>query len=364
MTVAKDFFETFEVGEYALLAKEDAPDFVAHLCRKGQVFAPVADDGGTVFGHIDPDVNLDLLRLDYQTTRLPPKKLLHRPFQEIFSFSGGEVEGAGEEAEQLKVLFGVHPCDVHGIRILDQVFVESDEYDDPHYEKERKNNAIVALNCNTVGENCFCHSWGTGPFLEDADEHHDLLLTDLGDEYLVEINTRLGLELLEGAEMAPAARVKKMEKQRAYKEVVGKFEKEMKTDDLDELLADEDAFNHPVWQEKMDECLACGSCTMVCPTCFCYDVYDQLGLDLESGSRNREWMSCMLLEFAEVALDHNFRPDRDNRIKHRIYHKLIYYDPQFSTLGCVGCGRCIDTCIKDIDPTEIVRSIREDGETE
>jgi heterodisulfide reductase subunit C len=147
-----------------------------------------------------------------------------------------------------------------------------------------------------------------------------------------------------------------VEKQKVLENARRKFHKKLNTQGLPELL--EENFRHPIWEELMHECLACGSCTMVCPTCFCYNVVDKIDLNLKSGKRQREWDSCMLLEYAQVALGHNFRKDRDARVKQRIYHKLVYYEPQFGTLGCVGCGRCIKTCVKKIDITDVISRLR------
>src|SRR5690606_30708405 len=88
-------------------------------------------------------------------------------------------------------------------------------------------------------------------------------------------------------------------------------------------------FDHPVWQDVKDECLACGSCTSVCPTCYCFGVKDYVDLSLESGGRQRFWDSCMFYEFSRVAQDHVFVPDREARVKQRMYHKLTYYQQQF-----------------------------------
>jgi len=117
--------------------------------------------------------------------------------------------------------------------------------------------------------------------------------------------------------------------------------------------------DHPHWEELKERCLACGSCTNVCPTCFCFEVKDQVDLSLTDGSRERSWDSCQYYKFSRVALDHVFRPDRAARVKQRLFHKLAYYQQQFETNGCVGCGRCVSTCIVGIDPVEVVAALHE-----
>jgi ferredoxin len=42
-------------------------------------------------------------------------------------------------------------------------------------------------------------------------------------------------------------------------------------------------------------------------------------------------------------------------------HKLAYWQDQFGTLGCVGCGRCITWCPAAIDITEEARRFQEAG---
>ena len=66
-------------------------------------------------------------------------------------------------------------------------------------------------------------------------------------------------------------------------------------------------FDDPIWDELGETCLSCGACSMVCPTCYCFDVKDKLSPDGETGERVRVWDSCMFSEFAEVAHGHNFR---------------------------------------------------------
>ncbi len=44
-------------------------------------------------------------------------------------------------------------------------------------------------------------------------------------------------------------------------------------------------FNSPLWDELYKPCLACGTCTFVCPTCQCYDIKDfDTGHGVSSGT--------------------------------------------------------------------------------
>ncbi len=348
MVLARYRLETQVERGLALLPKEELEGFILRLKEGYEVFGPTRKGKGHVFGYINSAQHLDL---DYQTTILPPKKLLHQPFETLFHFHTEEGVIPGERKLPRQVLFGLHPCDVHAVEILDTVYMQ--EYEDPFYKAKREKSLIVALNCTSVGEHCFCASMGTGPDLKNG---YDLLLTDLGSEYLVEVGSEAGAELVTETGLSPAPRVKVVQKEKRLDWARRGFKKRLVTHDLERLLREN--FCHPIWNRLRDQCLACGSCTMVCPTCFCYNVVDKIDLGFKTGKRQREWDSCMLLEYAQVALGHNFRKERDVRIKQRIYHKLLYYEPQFGTKGCVGCGRCIETCVKGIDLTGIIREIR------
>ena len=91
-------------------------------------------------------------------------------------------------------------------------------------------------------------------------------------------------------------------------------------------------------------------CTQVCPTCYCFDVTDEVDLTLENGTRVRTWDSCQIDKFAVVAGGHNFRTARAKRQRHRFMRKGKYQYEAYGLMGCVGCGRCADVCIVDITP--------------
>lgn len=333
----------------AVMAKSDLSTLVDKLSAEYPVYGPKAKGEDQVaFGPVSSSEEMDL---NYTVTVLSPKKYLHRPVETLFKASrtDGSVEATVPAEKQ--ALFGVHPCDVNAIRILDKVF-SNKHYEDPYYNARRSNTFIVAMNCVQTGENCFCASYGTGPGLTEG---FDLLLTDLGDRYLVEAGSDAGKRLLQGVptRAAVASDIEDKETRLAKaRELMPKF---VDTQGLPELLDRE--IHNPYWAQLKEDCLACGNCTMVCPTCFCYNVVDRLDLGLDKVERVRTWDSCLLLEFAEVH-GGNFRKERDARIKQWMYHKMDYWVDQYGSFGCVGCGRCVTWCPKGIDVTETVKKIR------
>jgi ferredoxin len=117
-----------------------------------------------------------------------------------------------------------------------------------------------------------------------------------------------------------------------------------------------------VWDKHVTRCFSCGTCNLVCPTCYCFDVIDDLDLDVASGSRTRTWDGCMLPHFASVAGGHNFRPEPAGRQRHRVKRKFEYLPGKHGQGAvCVGCGRCGRQCTANIDIYDIVVDLISEG---
>ena len=128
--------------------------------------------------------------------------------------------------------------------------------------------------------------------------------------------------------------------------------------DLPEILEME--YHSEVWDELGRKCLSCGSCSMVCPTCYCFDVNDEVDLGSRSGRRIRSWDSCLFETHALVAGGENFREHRSSRIKFRYYHKQRGFVAEYGRPSCVGCGRCIAGCPAGIDIVSVIEKLRGD----
>ena len=334
-----------------IIRKQDLNDFVGRLLTGYRVAGPVQTEGRYAFQVIE---DLAELKLDYTTTILPPKKYLLPPRESLFQFDysqEGVVRTTYEDGPT--IIFGVHTCDLHGIQLLDEVF--SNGYVDPHYLNRRSNTLIVSIECLTpCDENSFCKSMGT----LTADEGYDLHLTDLGQAYAVDVGSDAGQALLDKyARTRPASSEEIGELNAVLSEKWPKFPYRLDFDvsDLPSLL--NMSLKSPLWAELGEHCLACASCTNVCPTCFCFDVKDEVEMDLKRGERVRVWDSCQLDEFAAVAGGHNFRQSRALRQRHRFLRKGKYILESHGYLGCVGCGRCARACLVNITPVNVFNEL-------
>ena len=335
------------------IPKDSLGEFVSKLSKRYRIFGPKKRRTEWIFDEVRSAEEMDL---QYSTTILPPRKFFVPTHEDLFSFrmDGGIEEPAEPEVRAL--IFGIHSCDLNALLLLDEVFLG--EFPSPSYAKRRGNTALVALTCNEVGENCFCESMGTGP---SPARGYDVLLTDLGGEYLAEAGSKRGEEILALAKGRPATEGDFDGKAKAIERSKSKFKKKVDLEGIDELF--QRNLDNPIWSRLGEKDLACGLCVNSCPTCFCFDVRDRLNFPMDSGARYKEWDACVLLEFSQVALGGNFRRDRAARIRQFIGHNLGWGGAsQFREFKgkakCVGCGRCIRYCPAGIDLTEVAEELR------
>jgi ferredoxin len=114
---------------------------------------------------------------------------------------------------------------------------------------------------------------------------------------------------------------------------------------------------HARWADVAERCLACGNCTLVCPTCFCASVEEVSDLSGDNVRRDRAWDSCFNAEHSYMNTG-TVRKTIASRYRQWLTHKLATWIDQYGTSGCVGCGRCITWCPVAIDLTEEVAAIR------
>lgn len=281
-----------------------------------------------------------------------PKDYLHPGDVELLRTiekNGGIEVVSAFHSKKKYAFFGIRPCDLKGVGVMDRTMMVPG-FEDPVYSVLRKDSVLVVVNCTRAGENCFCASMGTGP---GADSGYDLAITELPDRLLLDVPEE-SKKLLKGVDVIPATE----EDVGAGREMVllarEQMHKRIEKDNPSELMyAGTDS---PLWEKTAERCLACGNCTMVCPTCFCNTIQDRTDFRDGSVSRIRRWDSCLSKDFVYSA-GGNPRRQRSARYRQFVMHKFAYWKDQFGVYGCVGCGRCITWCPVGIDITETVNGI-------
>jgi len=340
--------------KYAMIQKGDLSRWFDSLKDKGKIYGPKKKEDAFVFAPIE---EFEEMALEYIPTILPPKKYFFPAKELLFDFKVQPLKTskAIESFEQF-ILFGAHTCDIAGIQCMDIVFKEKPE--DPNYLNRKERMTTIGYECmHYCDAVASCAAVGT----HVPRGGYDIMLTDLGACYAVHINSDRGESLVSGKSYIPEmtegdrALLKKAQDEKA-----GKFRTEFKSgmEVVDKAFTG--GFFSKVWQDVGRRCVGCTNCTAVCPTCYCFDISDEMGLDLSEGTRYRTWSSCQMDDYARVATGEDFRPGRDGRQRHRYYRKFQYPVQKFNKYFCTGCGRCTRTCMAKISLIETVNALIDD----
>lgn len=286
------------------------------------------------------------------------KKFLYPSIQKLFTayYKNNKLEIEKPDQPKTQYAFiGVRACEINSIEIQDRVFFGG-EYQNSNYKALRKNSLIIAVNCSKAEANCFCTSMGTGPEVKSG---YDILLTEIINEkehyFLIETGSEKGEEIVNELNSREANESELNKKNQVIQKTISQIKKHLDTENLKDILLK--SLESPLWDEVAKRCLACGNCTMVCPTCFCMTVEDYTDLHKTKAERIQKWDSCFTLEFSYIH-GGSVRVSIGSRYRQWLTHKLASWHEQFGTSGCVGCGRCITWCPVGIDITEEATKIK------
>jgi sulfhydrogenase subunit beta (sulfur reductase) len=335
------------------ISKESFPAAVKRLMAGYRVYGPVFQGLYHEFVELMAAEDADL---GFSNTRLSPKGLFHPHSERMFQFSLAKDDPeAGILSETPKdfsdrIVLGIRPCDAKAFQLDDKNF-DTSSYRDPWWVKRRESTILVGLACNDPCSTCFCTSMGTGPFDPSG---LDVLLVDLGDGYSVQGITDKGEGVLGGMSEGnglpgdAADRMKNLKKTAEASLGALSGVESIGRRDMNEL------FTASFWDEVQFACINCGTCTFVCPTCWCFDIQDEVYKD--QGDRIRIWDSCMFPLFTFHGSGHNPRAQKLQRVRQRFMHKLKYFQDKYqSGAACVGCGRCVRACPVNIDIRRVMQ---------
>jgi sulfhydrogenase subunit beta (sulfur reductase) len=344
---------------FKILDKKKFRSLVEIILESNEIIAPKkigVKTGGEPIHQFLPIGSFDEMDLDYRTTEYSAKTYF-LPYREnlcTFDLDDGDWEQQIAYRIQPRAIVGLHAHDVNALVKLDKVFTRS-RFPSPYYISRRKNTFVVGIDHDPL-EDEFSQSMGA-----DIVTHgFDLFLTDLGDRYFVAIASDRGFSLLNRVKV----REVNDDDTNTYKEVRRRilegFKVRTNVENLPNLLDLE--FTSEVWKKWGEKCLSCGSCAMVCPTCYCYGVNEEVSMDFKQATRVKQLYSCNVLDFAAVAGGHNFRPDKETRLKYRYYHQHRGFMEDYDEPKCVGCNRCGRVCLAGITPPAVIKDLYEEDQ--
>ena len=321
--------------------------FIEHLKMQGTVFAPQKKgDASFSFNKIeDPNTVV----LDYNRTLNSIKKYFLPPQEQLLSYSKLNNSYKKSSIEEKKKIFlGVHSYDMQAVLKLDYNFTQGNP--EENYLTRRKESSFIGV---SFIPDDYHFSQSVGMPIHDT-EGFDVYLEKNTSGYTLKTITENGEDLIKEFD----GLITDMELPSNHVQFKNKIKYNYNR--LPEVF--EHSWNAEVWEEVAKKCVGCGTCNLVCPTCYCFDVEDDMDLTLQNGTRDRRWDGCMLNSFAAVAGGENFRKSLADRQRHRIFRKFKYITYITGEPWCVGCGRCTAYCTAGISIVDIVNQLCDEYE--
>ena len=327
----------------------------AAIAAENDLFLPIKAAGQTNFGLWTENAQVDI---DTLKTVKSGKDIFFPQSETLYNVRREEGKFAieGEAPRQTPfVVFGIRGCDVRALAVLDKVFL-SDPVDS-YYAARRQMGTIISQACGRPDTSCFCKVFG----VDCAEPEGDVVTWLMGEELYWQPKTEKGEALT--AKLANLLEKADDNAMDAAKEAIHVIVEKLPYSNLSlekwGAAAADANFDSPLWEEMYKPCLACGTCTFVCPTCQCYDIKDySTGNGVQ---RYRCWDSCMYSDFTMMAHGNN-RNSQMQRFRQRFMHKLAYFPANNEGMfSCVGCGRCVDKCPSHLNIVKVIKAFAKEG---
>ena len=284
------------------------------------------------------------------------KPLLFSPSEQLWTATShdGAIEfKATDSSYKPKAIIGVRNCDLVGLSLQDQHFL-GQETIDPYYKARREQLLLIAVNCTHPSQSCFCDATGDGPIVKAG---YDIVLDELDDAFAIKAASESGEVILDALPLTASHPTYDQQVAKQHDTVKNMSSADLPAINIQQALQKNADSAH--WDEWTKKCLACGNCTAVCPSCFCYSEHDVPALDGNSSQHIRQWDSCFNQSHSYI---HGIviRSEIKFRYRQWLTHKFSFWHDQYGRSGCSGCGRCITWCPVGIDVREAISEVCND----
>ncbi len=253
--------------------------------------------------------------------------------------------------EKPRIIIGIPNCDIAALGLLDEMYLD-EVFEDSFYRSKRENTILIGTDCFEVNDDCHCMTYNIMPWTEKG---ADLSVSEKGGVIFLRVLTDRGNDLV--ARITSASPIADQSavsfigtRQKETEDLLIRANKGLpdyiSTGKLIGMAADE------VWHRHSHDCVSCGACTTICPTCTCFLLIDKPGFH-----KVKQMDACQYPGFERVAGGEDALSELPLRFRNRYMCKYIWKPARFKNIACTGCGRCIEACIGKINKNEIFREL-------
>ena len=338
--------------ESFVIPKTKFDELLQSLLNEFEIYLPVTEENKQHFRKLNSkDLEATEKKPIWALEKIRPSESLKgfffSPRLKVASYDGVMIKN-----ETKRLIIGAKNCDLYPMRVHQKMFLEG-KFVDPFYKDQLDRTLIISADCPVPEDTCFCNLLGLTPY---PTEGSAINLTVVGDSYLLEALTDKGKELIESRpgffRSAREEEIKERDEQREKSvKLLEKINPKAWRKDLAHGVkkAKKDEF----WQEHAKSCIECFGCLMICPTCFCYLLYDQ-AIAEKDFDRTKIWDACYYAAYARVGGGVNPRAEFLQRFKNRFHCKFMNFYLDNNFFACSGCGRCLSVCSAKIDIRKIL----------
>ena len=323
--------------QYKSTGKAEWDKALERLLSSHTIFANVSNDFGQDYELID---QADIPRITYNKPK-PATSL-----KNIF-LPAKENVTTDKAASKPRIIIGAPNCDIEGLSILDEIYLDKD-FTDTFYKKKRENTLLISSDCFGIQEHCHCLSYNIKPY---SVSKCDLAVINLNGTIIFRVITEKGEDFLKTIPEAVVCN---------DKSIHDTIEKEQRSTEALLAEANEGLPNYEktgkivagaskdIWEKYSARCVSCGACAAICPTCTCFLLIDKPGFE-----KVKQLDACQYPGFERVAGGEDSLFELHNRFRNRYMCKYVWKPQKFNSTACTGCGRCIEACIGKINKNEL-----------
>lgn len=324
------------------IPKKEWDERLNQLLSSFDLYAPVINEFSCDYVKLDAETIPEII---YNKPKpVTPLKSFFLPIKENVTTE--------KRASSPVVLLGAPNCDVLALAFLDQIYLDR-EYNDPAYGERRERATIISSDCLSIQDHCHCTTYDIEPV---GGKYSDLSVVLIEEQMILTVYTKKGESFIEKLGVALDSKPEEkllsalQEKQMQVKELLKNQNHTLPGyKETGKLLENS---RNGLWKKYAADCVSCGACSAICPTCSCFLLIDRPGFE-----KIRQLDTCQYPGFERVAGGEDALANLGDRFQNRYMCKYVWKPMKYKLKACTGCGRCIETCIGQINKNELIKEL-------